>query len=63
VLCAYCYSPEQVTEDCLGLLKKWEEKKGNCNMVHVKPCKNKNKNEEVNVQVVTQWMGKDRGRL
>jgi hypothetical protein len=24
MICAYCYSPEHVTEDCLDLLKKWE---------------------------------------
>jgi hypothetical protein len=53
VLCAYCYSPEHVTEDCPDLLKKWEDKKTNCNMVHAEPCKNKKKNEEVDVWVVT----------
>jgi len=36
------------------LLHKWEEKKGNYNMVHAKPCKNKKKNVlEADVQVVT----------
>jgi hypothetical protein len=38
MLCAYCYSPEHVTEDCPDLLKKWEDKKTNCNMVHAEPC-------------------------
>jgi hypothetical protein len=53
VLCAYCYSPEHVTEDFPDLLKKWEDKKGNCNMVHVEPCKNQKKKGEVNIWVVT----------
>jgi hypothetical protein len=54
VLCAYCYNLKHVTEDSLNLLKKWEEKKANYNMVHAEPWKNKNKNEEVDVSVVTQ---------
>jgi hypothetical protein len=49
VLCAYCYSLEHVTKDYPDLLKKWEEKKMHCNMVHVEPCKNKKKDEEVDV--------------
>jgi hypothetical protein len=53
VLCAYCYSPEPVTEYYLELLKKWEENKTNCNMVHAEPHKNKKKNEEDDVRVVT----------
>jgi hypothetical protein len=63
MLCAYFYSPEHVTKDFSDLLKKWEENKTNCNMVHVEPCKNKKKNEEVDIWVVTLWRGKDRGRL
>jgi hypothetical protein len=53
MLCAYCYSHEHVTEDYPNLLKKWEDKKTNYNMVHVEPHKNKNKNEEADVRVVT----------
>jgi hypothetical protein len=53
MLCAYCYSLEHVTEDCHDLLKKWEEKKTNCNIAHVKSCKKKKKNEEVDMWVVT----------
>jgi hypothetical protein len=49
VLCAYCYSPEHVIEDCPDLLKKWEENKMHCNMVHVEPRGNKKKDEEVDV--------------
>jgi hypothetical protein len=33
------YSPEHVIEDCPDLLKKWEEKKTHCNMVHAEPHK------------------------
>jgi hypothetical protein len=54
MLCAYYYSPKHVIEDYPELLKKWEDKKSSCNMVHVEPCKNKKKNEEVDVWVVTQ---------
>jgi hypothetical protein len=50
---AYCYSPKHVTEDFLYLVKKWEEKKMHCNMVHADPCENKKKGEEVNIWVVT----------
>jgi hypothetical protein len=53
MLCAYFYILENVTEDCLDLLKKWEDKKTNCNMVHAEPHKNKKKNEEADVWVVT----------
>jgi hypothetical protein len=53
VLSAYYNSHEHVIENFPDLLKKWEDKKGNCNMVHVKPCKNKKKNGEVDVWVVT----------
>jgi hypothetical protein len=28
-------------EECLDLVKKWEEEKMHCNMVHVEPHKNK----------------------
>jgi hypothetical protein len=35
------------------LLKKWEDMKGNYNMVHAEMHKNKKKNEEVNLRVVT----------
>jgi len=34
-------------------MKKWDEKNTNCNMVHVELQKNKKKNREVDVQVVT----------
>ena len=37
MLCTYCCSLEHVTKDCPDLLKKWEDKKGNCNMVHIEP--------------------------
>jgi hypothetical protein len=53
VLCAYYYSLEHVIEDCLDLVKKWEEKNMHCNMVHAEPRKNKKKYEEVDVRVVT----------
>jgi hypothetical protein len=53
MFCAYCYSPEHVTEDCPEILKKWEVKNTNCNMVHIETCKIKKKNEEAGVQVVT----------
>lgn len=52
MLCAYCYSPKHVTEDCLILVKKWEEKKIHCNMVHAEPHINK-KDAEVDVRVIT----------
>jgi len=51
---SYFYSPEHVTKDCTELLKKWEDKKANCSTVHENPWKNKKKNEEFDVQVVTQ---------
>jgi hypothetical protein len=54
VLYAYFYSPEHATKYFLELIKKWEKNNTNCNMVHVEPCKNKKKNEEVDVRVVTQ---------
>jgi hypothetical protein len=53
MICAYFYSPEHVTKDFLDLLKKWEYKKTNYNMVHAELHKNKKKNEEDEVQVVT----------
>jgi len=53
VLCAYFYSTEHVIEECPNLLKKWEETKTHCNMVHVEFCKNKKKDEEVDFQVIT----------
>ena len=34
VIFSYCYSLEHVTEDYLDLLKNWEDKETNCNMVH-----------------------------
>jgi hypothetical protein len=49
MLYAYFYSPKNFTEDYLDLLKKWEGKKSNCNIVHANPCKNKKENEEVYV--------------
>ena len=51
---AYYYSPEHVMKDCPDLLKMREEKNTNCNMVHVDPHKNNNKNEEVDIWVVTE---------
>jgi hypothetical protein len=48
-----CFVPNHVTEECPNLLKKWEEKKTHCNMVHADPHKNKKKNEEVDVWVIT----------
>jgi hypothetical protein len=45
----YYYSPESVTKDYPDLLKKWEEKKVNCNMAHAKLRINKKKDEEVDV--------------
>jgi hypothetical protein len=53
VICTYFYSPEHAIEDCPNLLKKCEEKKRHCNMVHVEPCKNKKKDKEVEVWVIT----------
>jgi hypothetical protein len=31
-------------------LKKWEENRAHCNMVHGEPCENKKKDEEVDVR-------------
>jgi hypothetical protein len=53
VLCAYCYSLEHVIEDYPDLVKKWEENKTHCNMVHAEPRKNNKNDEEVYVRVVT----------
>jgi hypothetical protein len=50
---AYCYSLKHVTKEYPYLVNKWEEKKTHCNMVHADPHKNKKKDEEVNVRVVT----------
>ena len=61
MLCAYFYNPEHVTKDNLDLVKKWEEKKMHCNMVHVNPWKNNNKDNKVDVQVVTRG-GENIGR-
>ena len=52
MICAYYYSPKHVIEDYHELVKKWEEKKMHCNMVHAEPCKSKKKDEEVDFQVV-----------
>jgi hypothetical protein len=35
-------------------VKKWEEKKTHCNIVHVEPRRKKKNDEEIDVQVVTQ---------
>jgi hypothetical protein len=51
MLCIYFYSLEHVTEDFPDLLKILEEKKSN--MVHSELRKNKKKNGEVDIQVVT----------
>jgi hypothetical protein len=53
VLYAYLYKPEHVTEDCPNLLKKWEDKKTNYNMVHDELRKNKKNNEVFDIWVVT----------
>jgi hypothetical protein len=54
-LCGYCYNTKHVIEDFVDLLKKWEEKKAHCN---TEPHKNQNKDEEVDMQVITQGRGK-----
>jgi len=53
MLCAYFYSPEHVTDDSPELLKKWDEKKTDCNMVHPESCKIKKNNEDTDIHVVT----------
>jgi hypothetical protein len=53
VIYTYFYSPKHLIEDFPYLLKKWEEKKGNCNMVHVEPHKNHKKKGEGNINIVT----------
>jgi hypothetical protein len=56
-----CYSPKHVTEDCPDLLKKWEDKKGNCNMVHVEPCKKLEEEGRRKHPGSNPWRGEDRG--
>jgi len=51
MLRVYFYSPEQVTKEFHDLLKKREDEKTNCKMVHEELYKNKNNNEEVDVRV------------
>jgi hypothetical protein len=52
-LYGYCYYLEHVTEDCLDLLKEWEEKKAYCNMVTVELHGNRKKDDEVDVRGIT----------
>jgi hypothetical protein len=53
VLCAYCYSPEHVTEDCPNLLEEVGRKEDALQYGACRATQNKKKDEEVDVQVVT----------